>query len=44
MIFNETDPNEFRAALQAAGFYAKWQDKYGSDTWSLLKKYAGKLT
>src|SRR6266700_3494135 len=38
MIFNETDPEKFRATLRAAGFYAEWKEKYGPEAWAALEK------
>jgi hypothetical protein len=31
MVFNTTDPQKFRSALRAAGFYAEWKEKYGPE-------------
>ena len=44
MIFNETDPKKFRAALRAAGFYSEWKDKYGPEAWAVFEKQVGALT
>jgi tripartite ATP-independent transporter DctP family solute receptor len=43
MVFNKPDPMAFRAVLKQAGFYTEWREKYGSEAWSLLEKYAGGL-
>ena len=43
MVFNETDPVLFRAALAKAGFYAKWKEKFGPEAWAVLEKYTGKI-
>lgn len=44
MIFNDTDPAPFRAALSKAGFYKQWKETYGDEAWALLEKYSGTLT
>jgi TRAP-type transport system periplasmic protein len=44
MVFNKPDPVQFRAALVAAGFYAKWQATYGAEAWGSLERYTGKLS
>jgi tripartite ATP-independent transporter DctP family solute receptor len=41
--FNEVDQAAFRKQLQASGFYADWQKKFGPQAWALLEKYSGKL-
>jgi tripartite ATP-independent transporter DctP family solute receptor len=41
--FAEVDQTAFRKQLQAAGFYADWQKKFGPQAWTLLEKYSGKL-
>jgi TRAP-type transport system periplasmic protein len=43
LAFNETKPDEFRAALRKAGFYAEWKGKYGAEAWALLEKTSGTL-
>lgn len=43
MAINDTDPQQFRAVLRKAGYYANFQAKYGKEAWSLLEKYAGQL-
>jgi TRAP-type C4-dicarboxylate transport system substrate-binding protein len=43
LVFNRPRTENFRAALQKAGFYAEWHKKYGPDAWDLLEKYTGKL-
>jgi len=43
MSFTAPDPGPFRERLQKAGFYAQWQEKFGTDAWALLEKYVGKL-
>ncbi|WP_244831973.1 TRAP transporter substrate-binding protein [Caballeronia sp. TF1N1] len=43
LTFNEVDKASFRQQLQAAGFYAEWQKKFGPQAWALLEKYSGKL-
>jgi TRAP-type transport system periplasmic protein len=44
MIFNETDPEKFRAVLTNAGFYAEWKAKYGAQVWAVLEKQVGTLS
>jgi tripartite ATP-independent transporter DctP family solute receptor len=44
MVFNDTTPDTFRAALTKAGFYTEWKAKFGDDAWTLLEKYVGKLS
>ncbi|MEN5083252.1 TRAP transporter substrate-binding protein [Bosea sp. TWI1241] len=41
MAINETKADEFRAALQKAGFYAEWKGKYGDEAWGILEKAVG---
>ncbi|HEX3992028.1 MAG TPA: TRAP transporter substrate-binding protein [Acetobacteraceae bacterium] len=43
MVFNDTDPDSFRAQLRAAKFYAEWHGKLGNEAWTLLEKYVGKI-
>lgn len=43
MQINETDPEQFRAVLRKAGYYANFQKTYGKQAWALLEKYAGPL-
>lgn len=43
MVFNRPDPQPFRDALKAKGFYSQWHEKFGDDAWSRLEKYVGKL-
>jgi tripartite ATP-independent transporter DctP family solute receptor len=44
MAFNGTDPQIFRAALRAAGFYAEWKEKYGAEAWAVLESQVGVLS
>ena len=44
MVFNKIDPEQFRAALRNAGFYAEWKEKYGADAWAVLESQVGKLS
>ena len=44
MIFNETDPQKFRATLRVADFYSEWKEKYGPETWAVFEKQVGALT
>lgn len=41
--FSQPDPAPFRTALQKAGFYKEWSEKFGAPAWSTLERYAGKL-
>lgn len=43
MTFNETNNQQFREKLRAAGFYQEWRTKFGPEGWALLEKYAGSL-
>jgi tripartite ATP-independent transporter DctP family solute receptor len=44
LVFNSTDPAQFRDTLRKAGFYVEWQKTFGQEAWGLLEKTAGKLT
>jgi TRAP-type transport system periplasmic protein len=44
MIFNDTDPNEFRGTLSKNGYYKQWKEGFGPEAWTLLEKYSGPLT
>jgi TRAP-type transport system periplasmic protein len=44
MVFNDTDPDSFRAQLRAANFYSDWRSKLGDQAWSLLEKHVGKIS
>jgi tripartite ATP-independent transporter DctP family solute receptor len=44
MAFNEVDTAPFRAALQAANFYADWRAKYGDAAWKVLEDAVGGLS
>ena len=44
LVFNSTDPAQFRDTLRKAGFYVEWQKTFGPEAWGLLEKTAGKLT
>lgn len=43
LVFNKPDLPSFKAALQRAGFYQEWKQKYGDDAWALLEKHVGSL-
>ncbi|QEL24034.1 TRAP transporter substrate-binding protein [Bosea sp. F3-2] len=43
LAFNRTDPDSFRAKLREAGFYKEWQERFGTEAWSLLEGAVGKL-
>jgi TRAP-type transport system periplasmic protein len=44
MTFNRPDPVQFRAALVKADFYRQWQKTYGTEAWTRLEQYTGRLT
>lgn len=44
LVFNEPDVTPFREFLAKSGFYNEWKHKFGEEAWSLLEKYAGKLS
>ena len=41
--FNQVDGKPFRDMLQKSGYYAEWKKKFGTEAWTLLEKYTGKL-
>lgn len=43
MKFNRPDREPFRLALQKAGFYKEWKEKFGAEAWGVLEKYSGGL-
>ena len=43
MIFNDTDPNEFRSTLSKNGYYKRWKETFGPEAWALLEKFSGPL-
>ena len=43
MVFNRTDPAQFRAVLSKSGYYKEWKNTYGAEAWALLEKYTGPL-
>lgn len=43
MQFNRPEREPFRAALQKAGFYAEWKEKFGAEAWGVLEKQVGRL-
>lgn len=43
MVFNKTDPQQFRDVLVKAGFYTQWHKHFGDQAWSLLEGAVGKL-
>lgn len=43
MVFNTTDPAQFRDVLVKSGFYAEWQKKFSPALWAALEQYTGKL-
>jgi tripartite ATP-independent transporter DctP family solute receptor len=44
LIFSHPDTKPFKTALQKAGFYTGWKEKFGPKPWALLEKYTGPLT
>ncbi len=43
MTMNRADTSGFRAKLASSGFYKKWAQTFGSDSWSLLERTSGRL-
>ena len=43
LAFNTPEPQPFRNALRAAGFYTSWKQRFGEQAWSLLEAYSGPL-
>ncbi len=43
LAFNKTNPDTFRAKLRDSGFYKEWQERFGTEAWSLLEGAVGKL-
>lgn len=43
LVFNQPDPDPFRATLRHAGFYSEWRRRYGEEAWALLEASAGPL-
>jgi tripartite ATP-independent transporter DctP family solute receptor len=43
ITFNEPNKAAFRDALRSGGFYGEWKEKFGTEAWGLLEKYAGPL-
>ena len=43
MTINTPDGEPFRRKLQTGGFYAKWQQTFGTQAWSLLEQTTGPL-
>lgn len=41
--FSSVDRPAFRGALSKAGFYQKWQGKFGTQAWDLLQQTTGSL-
>lgn len=40
----EAPPQPFRDKLRSAGYYKEWHDKFGDEAWTILEKFAGKLS
>ncbi len=43
LVFNTTNPQEFRDELKKSGFYGEWRKSFGDQEWSLLEKVTGPL-
>lgn len=43
LAFNTVKPDSFREGLQKGGFYKEYQSRFGSEAWTALEKYSGKL-
>jgi tripartite ATP-independent transporter DctP family solute receptor len=43
LVFNRPDREPFRLALQKAGFYKEWKEKFGAEAWAVLEKQVGTL-
>jgi TRAP-type transport system periplasmic protein len=43
LALNKPDPGPFQKALQSAGFYKEWKEKFGAKAWAELEKYTGTL-
>jgi len=41
MVFNTTQPDDFRKVLNTSGFYTEWKKKMGSEGWAALERAAG---
>jgi TRAP-type transport system periplasmic protein len=44
MIFNSPNLEPFRDVLRNSGYYKEWSEKFDKAAWTILEKYAGKLT
>jgi tripartite ATP-independent transporter DctP family solute receptor len=44
LVFNDTNPMEFRDALRAGGYYQQWHEKFGDAPWRVLEHYAGQIS
>lgn len=43
MTFAETDPAPFRDALRERGYYKRWREAFGAETWEKLEAATGPL-
>jgi tripartite ATP-independent transporter DctP family solute receptor len=43
MTFVEPNRQAFRDALAGSTFYKEWKEKFGTEAWSTLERYTGKL-
>jgi len=41
MVFNDTQPEAFRAVLRQSGFYTEWKEKMGAEAWTALERGTG---
>lgn len=41
MKFNRPEREPFRVALQKAGFYKEWREKFGAEAWAVLERSTG---
>jgi tripartite ATP-independent transporter DctP family solute receptor len=44
LIFESADRAGFRAALNKAGFYKEWRDRFGAEAWAALESAVGSLS
>jgi tripartite ATP-independent transporter DctP family solute receptor len=42
LVFNDTDPTSFQAALREGSFYADWKKRFGDEAWGLLEAGIGR--
>jgi tripartite ATP-independent transporter DctP family solute receptor len=39
----QVKPQDFRSTLQESGFYQKWKERFGSESWSILESATGPI-